>query len=100
VYEERFFKELDNGEHPESRRQYLRRVRSVMSSKYRLSDKFALIASLLSPESADEDVEQFKQAKNDRDKLLHGQDVHEASLPVQIVQELARKYLRIHLAVN
>ena len=71
-----------------------------MSSKYRLSDKFALIASLLSPESADEDVEQFKQAKNDRDKLLHGQDVHEASLPVQIVQELARKYLRIHLAVN
>jgi hypothetical protein len=98
VYEERFFKELNNGEYPEARRQYLRRVRSVMSSKYRPTDKFALIASLLCPEDADEDVGQFKQAKEDRDKLLHSQDVNEANLPVQTVQELVRKYLRIHLA--
>jgi hypothetical protein len=63
-----------------------------------MTDKFALIASLLSPESADEDVGQFRQAKEDRDRLLPGQDVSEASLPVQTVQELVRKYLRIHLA--
>ena len=69
-----------------------------MSVPCSLTDKVALIASLLCPESADEDVEQFKRAKETRDKLLHGQDIHEASLPVQTVQELVRKYLRIHLA--
>jgi len=97
-YEERFFQELNEGDHPRARRQYLQRIRSVMKDKHRLTDKFALIASVLCPEEADEDVEQFTQAKEIRDKLSHGQDVHEASLPVQPLQELARKYLRFHLS--
>jgi hypothetical protein len=97
VYEERFFKELDEGDYPDARRQYLERVRNVMKDKHRLTDKFALIASLLCPESADEDVRQFKQVKEERDKLSHGQDVQEGHLPVAAAQELARRYLRLHL---
>jgi hypothetical protein len=53
-----------------------------MRDKHRLTDKFALIASLLCPESADEDVRRFKQTKEQRDMLLHGRDVQEGSLPM------------------
>jgi hypothetical protein len=74
--------------------QYLGRTRTVMKDKYHLTDKFTLIASLLCPESTDEDVGIFKRVKGDRDKLAHGQDVYEASLPVQAVQEFVRRYLR------
>jgi hypothetical protein len=98
-YEEWFFRELDEDDHPDARRQYLERVRDVMKDKHRLTDKFALIASLLCPESADEDVRRFKQTKEQRDKLLHGQDVKEGSLPVAVAQELTRKYLRLHLTL-
>ncbi len=98
-YEERFFQEFGEGDHPGARRQYLERVRDVMRDIYRLTDKFALIASLVSPESADEDVSKFNQAKEARDKLAHGQDVQEANLPFPTVQELVRRYLRLHLAV-
>jgi hypothetical protein len=97
-YEEQFFLELGEDHHPIARRQYLERMREVMRDKYRLTDKFRLIAALLSPTSADEDVKQVELAKKERDKLTHGQDVHEASLPVLIVQELVRKYIRLHLA--
>ncbi len=96
-YEERLFRELNDGDYPDARRQYLERIRSVMRDKHRLTDKFALIASLLCPEDADEDVEQLRQAKEDRDKLSHGQDIREDRLSVRTVQELIRKYLRLHL---
>jgi hypothetical protein len=46
---------------------------------------------------ADEDVERFRRAKEVRDELTHGQDIREANLPVQAVQELVRRYLRLHL---
>ncbi len=97
-YEERFFHELNEISYSDARQHYLERIRNVMKDKYRLVDKFALIASQLCPENADEDVRQLKQAKDNRDDLLHGQDIDEASLPVRTVQELARRYLRLHLA--
>lgn len=96
-YETQFFSELSEGDQPEARLQYLERMRSVMGDKYRMIDKFALIASQLSPADADEDVKRFKQAKKERDNLAHGQDVAEANLPVSMVQSLVRKYIRLHL---
>src|SRR5918994_2290544 len=62
-YETQFFSELSEGNHPKARLQYLERIREVMGNKYRLTDKFALIAALLSPADADEDMRQFTQAK-------------------------------------
>jgi hypothetical protein len=99
-YEERFFRKLDDGGHSDARRRYLKRIRTVMTDRYRLTDKFGLIAFLLCPESADEDAERFKRAKKERDKLAHGQDVDEAGLPVQDVQEILRRYLRLHSVMN
>jgi hypothetical protein len=96
AYEEPFFRELNEGDYPDARRQYFERLRDVMKDKYRLIDKFRLIAFQLRPEKADEDVSQLNWAKKDRDNLLHGQEIDKASLPVRTVQELARRYL--HLA--
>ena len=95
-YEDRLFLEFSEGNHPNARREYLDRVREGMQDKYRLTDKFRLIATFLSPASADEDVREFERAKEKRDKLIHGQDVHESSLPIPVVQELVRKYIRLH----
>jgi hypothetical protein len=81
---------------PDAQHQYVERVRRVMRDKYRLFDKFALISSLLCPENADEDVRRFKLVKKYRDILSHGQDLNEGNLPVVAVQELGRRYLRLH----
>jgi hypothetical protein len=50
-----------------------------MKDKYKLSDKFALITFILCPENADQDIEEFKKLNNERNSLLHGQDVIEAT---------------------
>jgi hypothetical protein len=97
-YEKRFFEELSEDHNPDAHRQYLARIREVMQGKYRLTDKFALIATVLSPASADEDLSQFKQAKEQRDDLAHGQDVNEGTLPIPMIHELVRKYVRLHLS--
>jgi hypothetical protein len=87
---------LEEG-NPEVQRKYLRRIREVMKDKYRLADKFAVISLRLSPDSGDEDLEQMLKVKKIRDKLLHGDVIDEASLPVKIIRDLASKYLRFHL---
>lgn len=97
LYEKQFFKELNDGDHPNVRNQYFQRIQTVMKDKYRSTDKFSLITSLLSPESADEDIKFFKSAKTERDKLSHGRDLVDAALPVKEVQKLVRKYLQLHL---
>ncbi len=76
---------------------YLRRIRDVMKDKYRLTDRFGLVAAHLSPSESDVDFATFSKAKDDRDSLSHGQDVDEDELPVLEVQALTRKYLRLHL---
>ena len=38
----------------------------------------------------------LRQAKEDRDKLSHGQDIREDDLSVRTVQELVHKYLLLH----
>lgn len=98
LYEERLFQNLNDGKYLNVERQYLKHVRSVMKGKYPLVAKFVLITSQLCSKSADEDLKEFKKAKEERDKLSHGQDIVEADLPVQLVQNLVRKYLQLYLA--
>jgi hypothetical protein len=98
-YDTVFFQQLTAGNHPSVRGQYLERIRSVMESKYRLADRFMLISCQLCPDDADEDMQSFMNAKEQRDKLAHGQDVSETGLPVGSVQKLVRKYLFLHLGV-
>jgi hypothetical protein len=96
-YEERIAQELQSITGQSIWREYLGRTRTTMKDKYRLNDKFALIALQLSPETADKDHEEFLKIKKMRDKLLHGERIADSSLPVQIVQQLSRKYMRLHL---
>jgi hypothetical protein len=96
-YERLLFNELRLEGRPAAHDQFLERIQGVMKDKYRLWDKFAVIACQLSPSDADADVETFKSAKDMRDDMSHGQDIDEAALPLNAVQNLLRKYLRLHL---
>lgn len=96
-YERAFIEGLKSG-HP-SVSNYLQRVREVMESKYRLSDKFSVIAGLLSDEPTyEEDVTRFGHIKSVRNKLFHGEDMQEQTLPVSDLQMLLSKYLNLHLS--
>jgi hypothetical protein len=99
-YSERVFRELSSGDHPEARATYVARIREVMKDKYRLGDKFALVASYLAPEEADVDLEAFHEIKRQRDELMHGMDVSERQLQVGVAQRLAQQYLHRHIGAN
>ena len=76
---------------------FLGRISEVMKDKYRLSDKFSILAVRLSPDEADNDLKKFNEAKELRDKLLHAGEIKEDHLPVNLVQSLLIKYFRLYL---
>lgn len=96
-YEQLLFEELRARFAVDAHESYVQRIRDVMKDKYRLADKFAVIAVRLSLADADEDLKKFKVAKDQRDALAHGRDVDEGRLPIPDVQELLKKYLKLHL---
>lgn len=81
--------------HPE----VIRRVREVMSDKFRLTDKFAIISGVLNKSGVDEDLKIFSSIKKLRDNLLHGQKVDISNLPCEATRNLTSKYLGLHLAL-
>jgi hypothetical protein len=97
AYEEKFFGSIAEEEHGEARKKYLRRIREVMKGKYGLIDRFAAMTVQLSPETANADLTTLTEAKRIRDKMLHGESIDEADLPVKPVQDLACRYLQLHL---
>ncbi len=76
---------------------YLDRVASVMGDKYSLADKFAVLSVYLDDERKDDEVRVFRELKNVRDRLSHGEELDENTLPTKNVQRLFDKYLRNHL---
>jgi len=96
-YEERFLASLRSADTRAVPERMIKRIREVMTDKYRLSDKFSLLASTLSADPmADEAA--FDSAKKVRDDLLHGRDVGLDDLPTPAVDRLLRKYLDLHLS--
>ena len=75
---------------------FLERIKDVMKDKYRLTDKFSLVASFLSNEITD-DINLFKRLKNIRDNISHGKEFDEETLPVEDARKLVSKYLRNHM---
>lgn len=96
-YERRVLERLSIGSPPPVPSRVVERIRSVMSDKYRLSDKFSVISSELADLSVEQDQATFDAIKLVRDKLLHGEDISLASLPTTDAKRLLRKYLRLHL---
>lgn len=82
--------------HPE----VIKRMRDVMSDKFRLGDKFAIIAGALGGDDVDADLKTFAYLKGVRDRLFHGKEIQIRSLPCEQTQNLASKYLKLHLAAD
>jgi hypothetical protein len=77
---------------------FIGRIRHVMNDKYRLTDKFSLIAFELSKDAdVTVDVEIFQEIKEMRDKLLHGVEIDSSKLPTEKTRTLLRKYLRLRI---
>jgi hypothetical protein len=103
-YEEDFLSPLLEGPQAALRGRFLSRVRAVMSDKYRLSDKFNCVSSVLFA-NADEihvnaDAERFDRIKKVRDKIMHGDDFNPGDLPVKELAALLRKYVIAYLSMN
>jgi hypothetical protein len=97
-YNDALFTELKEHESSLAKREYFDRILGVMEDKYRLVDKFIVVASHLAPSDADGDLGHFKAAKKIRDDLAHGVGIKNDLLPVESVKELAGKYLALHVA--
>jgi hypothetical protein len=95
TYEAEWFKIMETGA-PASGRPVFERFKEVMSDKYRVADKFVVIASVLDPECAEADAEEFLRLKKIRDNLLHALDTP-AHLPTEQIQKLLLKYLGLHV---
>lgn len=98
-YEERFIAGIADEHSSHGVSQFLARIKVVMKDKYRLSDKFALIASFLS-DDVEEDIELFRSLKDLRDDISHGNEFNEETLPIESVRKLAAKYLRSHILLT
>jgi len=72
-------------------------VHELTSKSKNLVYKFSVIASLLSSESSDARIQQFKRIKKIRDRLVHRGEYEEASLPNLELRDLLIGYLRRHL---
>jgi hypothetical protein len=76
---------------------YLTRVADVMSGKHTLTDRFAVISMFLDEAQDPEEIANFKRLKKFRDRLSHGEDIPDESLPAIQVQKLFEKYLSSHV---
>jgi hypothetical protein len=102
VYEHAFLSPLTNGGQPSLREKFLARIKDVMKDKYRLTDKFVVVAALLFPTAQDselqEDFKKFSQLKQLRDSIFHGEEFSEKDLPIHELATLLRKYVLAHVA--
>ena len=72
---------------------YFGRLAAVMPERYRLLDKFAIVAACLFPDRAEADLEEFKELKEQRDNVMHGGETTDAELRAEAVRKLLRRYL-------
>lgn len=95
-YEAKFISNVDNDHSSHGVSKYLERIQSVMKDKYRLTDKFTLIASFLG-DDIENDINLFNRIKKQRNDIYHGQAFDEEILPVEDARRLISVYLKKHL---
>jgi hypothetical protein len=95
TYQSRWFQIIENGA-PTAAKPVFERFKDVMSDKYRLVDKFLIIASVLDADGATTDADEFRKLKGIRDNLLHALETP-PYLPTEAVQKLLLKYMTLHL---
>jgi hypothetical protein len=97
---EAMFLESFRGALPAAASSAIERIREVMGTRYRLLDRFVIMASSLDPEGCAPDIAQFERVKRERDRFVHTMSGEPADLPTGTVQSLLRKYLRLHLEAS
>jgi hypothetical protein len=75
---------------------YLDRIENVMGDKHNLAAKFAVLSAYLDDDRTEDEVRIFRELKGVRDRLSHGEELEESSLPTRDIQRLFEKYLRNH----
>ncbi|WP_338828780.1 hypothetical protein [Bradyrhizobium sp. 27S5] len=75
---------------PNSALKVAERMRTVMKDKYRLADKFAIMASTLDSANADQDIVVFEDLKNARDTFFHTLLTDPTDLPGDTTRRLLR----------
>lgn len=75
---------------------FLQRTKEVMKGKYRIADKFTLIAAFVS-DSTDDDIATFKRIKRTRDDISHGVEVNDDDLPLEELRQLTGNTLKNYL---
>lgn len=95
-YEDKFVSGIAYDHNSHGVNNFFDRIKDVMKDKYRLTDKFTLLASFLSSEVT-EDIEQFKHMKKIRDTISHGNEFDEETLPIEDARKIAAKYLKHHM---
>lgn len=96
-YEEKFVRSIADEHNSHGVNKFLERIKEVMRDKYRITDKFSLLASFLSSD-LNKDIEQFKDLKKIRDTISHGSEFDEENLPVEGARKIAAKYLKYHMS--
>lgn len=96
TYQECWFQIMKSGA-PDAANPVFERFQDVMKDKYRLTDKFLIIASVLDPDNATTDADKFSELKKVRDGLLHALDTPQSPLPIGEIQNLLLKYMKLHL---
>jgi hypothetical protein len=96
TYENRWFEIMEGGA-PASAKPVFERLKGIMNDKYRPTDKFLVIASVLDAIMASDDATEFGRLKKIRDGLLHALDTPSSPLPTDAVQKLLLKYMKLHL---
>jgi hypothetical protein len=102
TYKHVFLSPLTNAGQPTLRRRFLERIEVVMNRKYTPADKFVAVAAVLFSDAPDsetqEDFEKFRQLKQLRNAISHGEEFSEKDLPVHELATLLRKYVLAHIA--
>lgn len=96
IYEEKFISGIEDDHSSHGVNEFLDRIKDVMKDKYRLTDKFSLIASFISDDIS-VDIELFKSMKKIRDNISHGKEFDEETLPVESARKMVAKYLKSHM---
>ncbi|MXN76930.1 hypothetical protein GR157_19595 [Burkholderia sp. 4701] len=73
------------------------RILSVMSGKYRILDKFIVLAASFNLPEIESDIAEFKKIKDDRDKFFHSMKIDIDDLPLEEARDMLEKYLRLSL---
>lgn len=96
-YEKNFIENLTGADPAKHTQRYFDRIRDVMKDKYRLADKFVVVASGIGGDFIETDLEMFIKIKGTRDALFHGDRVDDETLPISETVKLLKKYLRRHI---